>query len=63
MKDCFSTRQYIVDEFGELVGVYLIYSDLAAIQFLHQVPVQVGEAKICHELPSVVIQGIVHGEK
>ncbi len=36
---------------------------MATLQFLHQIPMQVGEAEICHELPSIIIQGIVHGEQ
>lgn len=63
VKDCFSTRQYIVDEFRELVGVNLVDGDLATLQFLHQIPMQVGEAEIRHELPSIIIQGIVNGEQ
>jgi hypothetical protein len=40
VKDGFSSRQNIVDELSELVGIYLINLDLSTFQLLNQVPVQ-----------------------
>jgi hypothetical protein len=40
VKDSLSSRQNIVDELGELVGINLINLDLSTFQLLNQVPVQ-----------------------
>ena len=62
MQDCVTTWQDVVHEFLELFQIDLIDSDHARLQFLHETPVQVGEAEVCNVSPRVLVDGVIHCE-
>jgi hypothetical protein len=51
MQDGVTAGQDVVHEFLELFQIDIIYLDLAVLQFLHETPMQVGEAKVCDISP------------